>query len=253
MQQVISFSDSTKQLRDKRFFTIFLFGFCSGFPWVLHGSVLTLWLQESGFSRSTIGFIGAIATVYAINWMWAPFIDRLQLPFFYKRFGQRRSWILFCQIGITLAIACLSFTNPDQSLLNVSLLALVVAIFSATLDISVDAYRINIFSEAEMDAKMPFAAAVNIAGYYAGFGFIGGALALALGGETIGLSWPLVYRTLVLLYLVLIILILFTPRPLSETGVSRTECRRQSSTFRERVDTEVYRCAISRIFQSLWI
>lgn len=209
----MTFSESIHQLRDKRLYAVFLFGFCSGFPWVLHGSILTLWLQESGFSRSTIGFIGAIAIVYAVNWVWAPFVDRLRLPILYKRFGQRRSWILLCQGIIALSITAMSFFTPNDSLLVISLLALLVAISSATMDISVDAYRINIFSREEMDAKMPFAAAVSIAGYYAGFGFIGGAMALALGGETIGLSWAMVYRCLVLVYLILIALVFLAPRP----------------------------------------
>lgn len=227
MQNVTSIKDSIAQIRDKRFFAVFLFGFCSGFPWVLHGSVLTLWLQESGFSRSAIGFIGIITTVYAINWMWAPFVDRLRLPFLFKRFGQRRSWILLCQSGIALSIASISLFNPEQDLLLVSLLALLVAIFSATLDISVDAYRINIFAKEEMDAKMPFAAAVSMAGFFAGYGFIGGAMALALGGETIGLSWEMVYRVLVLVYLALIVLILFTPQPMTELSAAETSSREQ--------------------------
>ncbi len=218
MERTLSISESIRQLRDKRFLSILLFGFCQGFPWVLHGSVLTLWLQQSGFSRSTIGFIGAITTVYAINWIWAPFIDRLQIPILYRKLGQRRSWIIVCQVVIAISIACISFTSPNESLVAVSVLALIVAIASATLDISIDAYRINIFARNEMDAKMPFAAAVSIAGYYAGFGFIGGALALALGGETIGLSWAIVYRCLVLLYVLLIALVLLTPQPVSEHG-----------------------------------
>jgi MFS transporter, PAT family, beta-lactamase induction signal transducer AmpG len=205
-----------QQLRDVRFLNIFLLGFCSGFPWVLHGSVLTLWLQESGLSRSAIGFIGAITTVYAFNWLWAPFVDGIRLPVLFRLLGQRRSWIVLCQFAIVIAIASLSFADPAENLLLVSLLALAIALFSATLDISVDAYRITIFSQAEMDAKMPFAAAMSTTGWWAGYGFIGGALALALGGETIGLSWSDVYRFIVLLYLVLIALILLVPEPVIE-------------------------------------
>jgi MFS transporter, PAT family, beta-lactamase induction signal transducer AmpG len=89
LHQAATIRESLLQLKDKRFIAIFLLGFSSGFPWVLHGSVLTLWMQSSGLSRSAIGFIGAVATVYAINWMWAPFIDKIRLPLLYKRFGQR--------------------------------------------------------------------------------------------------------------------------------------------------------------------
>ena len=216
MSQKLSFADSIRALRDRRFLTILLFGFCSGFPFVLTGSVLTLWLQESGFSRSTIGFIGAISTVYAINWMWAPFVDRIKLPILYRLFGQRRSWILFCQMAIALLLFAISFGDPRENLLYVTFISVAIAIFSATLDIAVDAYRITIFSRDEMDMKMPYAAAMTTSGWWAGYGFIGGALALALGGETIGLDWPVVYRYLILLYVFILVLVIASPEPVIE-------------------------------------
>ena len=183
---------------------------------MLTGSVLTLWLQESGFSRSTIGFIGAISTVYAINWMWAPFVDRIKLPILYRLFGQRRSWILFCQMAIALLLLAISFGDPRENLLYVTLIAVAIATFSATLDIAVDAYRITIFSRDEMDAKMPYAAAMTTSGWWAGYGFVGGALALALGGETIGLDWPVVYRYLILIYVFIFALVIAAPEPVIE-------------------------------------
>ncbi|MBT8146232.1 MAG: MFS transporter [Gammaproteobacteria bacterium] len=213
MQHVRSFSEALLQLKDIRYLNILLLGFCSGFPWVLHGSVLTLWLQESGLSRSAIGFVGAIATVYAINWVWAPFVDRIRLPVLFKRLGQRRSWIVLCQLVIMVAVVALSTTSPSSNLGLVSLLALVVAIGSATLDISVDAYRITIFSQEEMDEKMPYAAAVSTTGWWAGYGFIGGALAVALGGESIGMDWSSVYLVIAAIYLILTGLVLAVPEP----------------------------------------
>lgn len=213
---VKSFRESLLTLRDRRFVAIFLLGFSSGFPWVLHGSVLTLWMQASGLSRSAIGYIGAVATVYAINWMWAPFVDKVRLPLLYRIFGQRRSWILLTQSFIVLSILLLSTGDPRENLMLVSLCALSVAVFSATQDIAVDAYRINIFAQREMDDKMPFAAAVTTTGWWAGYGFIGGALALGLGGETIGLAWPDVYRVLALLYIGLMICVMLVREPAEE-------------------------------------
>jgi len=212
----LTFLESIRALKDKRYLTILLFGFCSGFPYVLVGSVLTLWLQETGFSRSTIGFIGAVGTVYAINWMWAPFVDRIKLPILYRLFGQRRSWILLCQMVIAFLLFAISLGDPRESLLYVTLIAVAIAAFGATLDIAVDAYRITIFSRDEMDAKMPYAAAMATSGWHAGYGFIGGALALALGGETIGLDWPLVYRYLILVYLLIFALVIASPEPVIE-------------------------------------
>lgn len=206
---------SFKQLLDKRFLMIFLLGFSSGFPWVLHGSVMTLWLQASGLSRSAIGYFGAVATVYAVNWMWAPLVDRYRLPLL-ARLGQRRSWILLTQSAILLSILLLSVTDPTQNLLLVSLCALSIAFFSATQDIAVDAYRINIFAETEVDDKMPFSAAVSTTGWWAGYGFLGGAFALYLGGETIGFSWPEVYRILAVLYVLMMGLVLLIREPQAE-------------------------------------
>lgn len=65
---------------DRRMLRILLLGIISGFPWVLIGSALTLWLKEDGLSRSTIGWAGLIFGVYALNWMWAPLIDRIRIP-----------------------------------------------------------------------------------------------------------------------------------------------------------------------------
>ncbi|MEX0740108.1 MAG: hypothetical protein WD071_12265 [Pseudohongiella sp.] len=221
VKTVKTIRESLLTLKDRRFIAIFLLGFSSGFPWVLHGSVLTLWMQSSGLSRSAIGYIGAVATVYAINWTWAPFVDKVRLPVLYRIFGQRRSWILLTQTLIVVSILLLSFGDPRQNLMLVSLCALSVAIFSATQDIAVDAYRINIFTRREMDDKMPFAAAVTTTGWWAGYGFIGGALALGLGGETIGLAWPDVYRVLALLYVGLMICVMLVREPAEETaGVS---------------------------------
>jgi MFS transporter, PAT family, beta-lactamase induction signal transducer AmpG len=216
LSQQLSFADSIRALRDRRFLTILLFGFCSGFPYVLTGSVLTLWLQETGFSRSTIGFIGAVGTVYAINWMWAPFVDRIKLPILYRLFGQRRSWILMCQMAIAVLLFAISLGDPRENLLYVTVIAVAIAAFGATLDIAVDAYRITIFSREEMDAKMPYAAAMATSGWWAGYGFIGGALALALGGETIGLDWPTVYRYLILIYLFIFVFVITVPEPVIE-------------------------------------
>lgn len=208
--------ESLQQLKDKRFLAIFLLGFCSGFPWVLHGSVLTLWMQAEGLSRSAIGFIGAVATVYAINWLWAPLIDRVRLPVLHRKLGQRRSWIVFTLIGIALTLLAISMGDPGDSLPLISVCALLIAILSASQDIAVDAYRINIFHVDEMDAKMPFAAAVTTTGWWAGYGFIGGAIAVALGGETIGLPWPEVYRVLAGFYVILIACVVMIAEPAVE-------------------------------------
>ena len=79
--------NSLKLYLDKRMKRIFLFGFISGFPWVLIGSALSLWLKENDLSRSTIGWAGLIFGVYAVNFLWAPLVDRLKIPYLSKIIG----------------------------------------------------------------------------------------------------------------------------------------------------------------------
>lgn len=227
MTKITNFSDALLQLRDARYLTILLFGFCSGFPWVLHGSILTIWLQDSGLSRSSIGVFGVVATVYAFNWLWAPLIDRLKIPLLSQSLGQRRSWIVFCQCIIAVLVCAMSFTDPADNLFALALFALGIAVSSATLDVAVDAYRIKVFQTHEMDAKLPYAAAMSTSGWFAGFGFLGGAIGLALGGETIGFSWPQVYQIIGCFYVVLNLLICVIPRPEAEEQEEQEEREEQ--------------------------
>ena len=93
----MKFINSFSPYIDRRMLRIFLLGLMSGFPWVLIGSALTLWLKENDLSRTTIGWAGLIFGVYAINFLWAPLIDRLHLPFLSKKIGHRKSWIILMQ------------------------------------------------------------------------------------------------------------------------------------------------------------
>ena len=101
---------------DKRMLRILLLGAISGFPWVLIGSSLSLWLKEDGLSRSTIGWAGLIFAVYAFNYMWAPLIDRLQIPYLTKKIGHRRGWIVLMQLSILICLAIWSVINPTENL-----------------------------------------------------------------------------------------------------------------------------------------
>jgi len=206
-----SFLHSFRPLLDRRFLTVFILGFSSGFPWVLHGSMLTLWLQSEGLSRTEIGFIGAVTAIYALNWMWSPLIDEVRIPWLHRLLGQRKSWIVFTQGLMVVFMLLLSGSDPRGNLLVLGLFALGIAFASATQDIAVDACRIMLFRQDEADSKLPFSSALATTGWWAGYGFIGGTLALWLGGETAGLAWPEVYRVLALVYLVLMGLVCIAP------------------------------------------
>ena len=90
--------------KDIRMLRILLLGAISGFPWVLIASSLSLWLKEEGLSRSTIGWAGLIFGVYAFNYLWAPIIDRIQIPLLTKKIGHRRGWIVLMQTTILCSL-----------------------------------------------------------------------------------------------------------------------------------------------------
>ena len=99
-----SFSEMFSVYFDKRMFKILLLGAISGFPWVLIGSSLSLWLKEDGLSRSTIGWAGLIFGVYAFNYLWAPLVDRIQIPLLTKKVGHRKGWIILMQLLILISL-----------------------------------------------------------------------------------------------------------------------------------------------------
>ena len=111
-----SWLDSLSVYKDIRMVRILLLGAISGFPWVLIASSLSLWLKEEGLSRSTIGWAGLIFGVYAFNYLWAPIIDRLQIPILTKKLGHRRGWIVLMQLIILLSLLVWSVINPTENL-----------------------------------------------------------------------------------------------------------------------------------------
>ncbi len=161
---------------DKRMKRIFLFGFISGFPWVLIGSALSLWLKENELSRSTIGWAGLIFSVYAINFLWAPLVDRIKIPFFSDRIGHRKSWIILMQTIILFSLGAWSFLDPTINLWLIILIGLGIAISSATQDITIDALRIEQIKKNESQA-MAAGAAMQVVGWWTGYK-IGGVISL---------------------------------------------------------------------------
>ena len=145
-----SFSEMFQIYLDKRMFKILLLGAISGFPWVLIGSSLSLWLKEDGLSRSTIGWAGLIFGVYAFNYLWAPLVDRIKIPFITNKIGHRKSWIILMQLLILTSLITWSLINPTENLFLIILVGLIIAIASSTQDITVDALRIEQIEEHEV-------------------------------------------------------------------------------------------------------
>ena len=161
---------------DKRMLKILLLGAISGFPWVLIGSSLSLWLKEDGLSRSTIGWAGLIFGVYAFNYLWAPLVDRIQIPFLTKKIGHRRGWIVLMQLLILISLFLWSIINPSENLALVITVGLIIAVASATQDITVDALRIEQIGENE-GKSMAAGAAMAVVGWWSGYK-LGGVLSL---------------------------------------------------------------------------
>ena len=176
VEQKQSWLQSILVYKDLRMLKILLLGAISGFPWVLIASSLSLWLKEEGLSRSTIGWAGLIFGVYAFNYLWAPLIDRIQIPMITKKIGHRRAWIVLMQVIILISLIVWSFINPSQNLALLISVGLVIAVASATQDVTVDALRIEQINENETKV-MAAGAAMAVVGWWTGYK-LGGVLAL---------------------------------------------------------------------------
>lgn len=157
--------------RDRRLAVIFLLGMASGYPWVLIGSAMSAWLSELGISRSAIGLIGGVTAMYAVNFLWAPVLDRFR-PLWLGRLGKRRGWIVTMQIGLLLATLALSRVQPGEMLLGTGMILLLIAFFSATQDIAIDAYRVELIPR-EDQARISYGSAMATSGWWTGYGLLG--------------------------------------------------------------------------------
>ena len=170
----------SKVFANRKMAAMLALGFSAGLPILLVYTVLSAWLRESGASRSTIGFFVVVGFAYSLKFIWAPLVDRMKIPGFSKLLGNRRAWILFSTLGTTLAILSMSFQDPSKDLVSVAFCAVLIAFSSATLDVCVDAWRVDI-SKNEEQAAM---SAVYQLGYRFGMvSAISGGLFLAdIGG-----------------------------------------------------------------------
>ncbi|HUG52815.1 MAG TPA: MFS transporter [Vicinamibacteria bacterium] len=196
-----SFADTMREYLDRRLLVIFIFGVASGFPWVLWGSAMTAWLKEAGLTRSAIGVFGTVAAAYSLQFLWAPFVDRVRVPLL-GRLGQRRGWILAMQIPLALATLAIAFTHPAQSVRWTGILALVIAFCSATQDIAIDAYRIEIIPREET-TKLSHASATTTAGWWTGYALLGAVPFLL--ADLPGWTWNRIYVLLAAMWIPIMI------------------------------------------------
>lgn len=180
--------------RDPRVVGVLFLGFSSGLPIMLIASTLSTWLREEDVTRAAIGLFGFAFAPYTFKFAWAPLMDRLPLPPFTSLLGRRRGWMIAAQIGLVLSIFALGRTSPGDDLWWTAFFAVLVAFFSASQDIVIDAYRVEILPKEKLGAG----AGVVVLGYrVAMWVATAGALLIA---EAFG--WSAAYTVMALLVLV---------------------------------------------------
>ena len=205
--------------------TIFFLGFSSGLPSPLIFFNLSVWLKDEGFSYTDIGLFGLVGTAYAINFLWAPLIDKLSLGPLTRSLGRRRSWALISQIALMCSICSMGFLGPNYGIFVFACSAVMVAFFSATQDIVIDAYRIEILKPNEYAAG----SAMAVFGWQIGGAIVGGAGGLYLVEF---FDWQTAYMFIAIFVLVGIVttLICQEPEP-SHTDISLSQ--KKPAAYRE--------------------
>lgn len=171
--------------RDRRMALILVLGFSSGLPLALSFATLSARLTQDGIDLTTIGLFALMGLPYTLKFLWSPLVDGLSVPWLTARLGQRRGWMAASQFALAAAIIALGLTDPRAALMQTAVLAFTVAFLSATQDIVIDAFRVEILAEREQGAG---AAAVQL-GYRFGM-LASGAGALAIAD---GLGWEAAY------------------------------------------------------------
>src|SRR5580704_15418621 len=138
--------------REPRLIAILLMGFSSGLPLALTFGTLSFWLSEVGVSRTSIGLFALVGISYSMKFLWSPVIDRMPIPLLTARLGRRRGWALAIQPPLALAILALGLTDPHVDPGLTALAAVIVAFLSASQDIVIDAYRIELLRPEEQGA-----------------------------------------------------------------------------------------------------
>jgi MFS transporter, PAT family, beta-lactamase induction signal transducer AmpG len=196
---------------ERRILAVLCMGFSSGLPLALSGDTLKNWMTRAGVDIGTIGFFALVGVAYSLKFVWAPFMDRLMPPWPLRALGRRRGWAVLTQIGMMISIILLGATDPTSNLSLTVLFAVLVAFFSASQDIVIDAYRIELLDDHQQGAG----AAVTQWGYRMGMLASGaGALYLRRNGE--GLSWFAIYLIMAALVTIGMITVLRTREPLDK-------------------------------------
>ncbi|WCP66531.1 MFS transporter [Vibrio tubiashii] len=220
----LSWRETIQSYMDRRLMWVFMLGCSSGFPWVLIGSNMSGWLKDAGLTRAAIGYFGSVFAVYAINFLWAPLVDRVRLPLLHAMLGQRRSWIFLCQSVVLVCTLFIAGVDPSQNLMLTSMLALGIAISSATQDIAIDAFRIDTFPKSE-PSKLPQASAMAVIGWWTGYS-VPGYLAF-INADSVG--WNGVYYGMAAIVAILMVFTLLVGEPKTQRDSLQAQAEQRHS------------------------
>jgi len=203
-------------------------GFVAGMPLALTAATLALWMRREGVDLGSIGLLLLVGLPYTLKFLWAPLIDRLPLPVMTRLFGRRRGWLLTAEVLMALAIVGLGLAGsigatPDLTL--VAVMAVLVAFFSATHDIVLDAFRIESMAEEDLAAG----AAMYVYGYRTGL-IAAGAGALYIADA---FGWFASYAVMAALVGIGIVTVLLRPEPLFRESPDIAAAAQRAQTFLE--------------------
>jgi PAT family beta-lactamase induction signal transducer AmpG len=190
-------------LRSRKSASMLALGFSSGLPYALLIGTLNAWLGDVKVNLATIGVLSWIGLAYAFKFLWSPVVDRLVLPGL-GRLGRRKSWIMLCQIVMVCAFVGLATTDPVADIGRFALFAVIAALGSATQDVAVDAWRIDVADET---ATVELLSAIYQFGYRIA-SIVGGAFALFLAAR---IAWPTVFLIMAALIALMILVALVAP------------------------------------------
>ncbi|MGI9420024.1 MAG: AmpG family muropeptide MFS transporter [Geminicoccaceae bacterium] len=190
---------------DRRVLAVLFLGFSSGLPILLILKTLSAWLADVGVEKSTIGLFGFVMAPYAFKFIWAPLMDGMPLRPLTDIFGRRRGWLLATQFCLMAAIFGLGQTDPAVDPFMTALMAFAVAFFSASQDIVIDAFRIELLSDHQQGAG----AANVVTGYRLGM-WVAGAGALYLADQA---GWSMAYAVMALMILIGVVTVILLPEP----------------------------------------
>ena len=188
-----------KKIFSVSMFSMLLIGYSSGLPLLLIGSTLQAWMTDEGVDLTAIGLVSLIGLPYVIKFLWAPLLDRYKLPYF----SRRKGWMVLFQVLIVVSILGLSYTNPKTDLSLVLVWAFLIALFSASQDVVLDAYRREILP----DEELGLGSSLYVTGYRLAM-LVSGALALYLADT---LPWKSVYHWLAIFMAPSVLFTIFAP------------------------------------------